>query len=192
MTDRPIIFDASAVRSLLAGRKTQARRLAGSPLGKCRPGDRLWVKERFVGGRMAAGGGREVAAKMRGADYVVLADGWRRYLDGSGQPGAIPTNRDLNWYPAIHMPRWASRATLVVESVRREPLQAISRKDVLAEGRLASFAGLYWNWRGPIRGVWRDPRLAFAAMWDAIHDRPGERWEDDPEVVVLEFRLEGS
>lgn len=67
MSDRPIIFSAPMVRALLAGRKTQTRRLAwrwvkhraerhlgnddadGShqptPWRSVRPGDRLWVRE---------------------------------------------------------------------------------------------------------------------------------------------------
>ena len=48
MTDRPIIFSGSMVRALLAGRKTQTRRLASSPLARCVIGDRLYVREAWA------------------------------------------------------------------------------------------------------------------------------------------------
>lgn len=185
--EHPIIFDASAMRSLLAGAKTEARVLAGSPLRDCRPGDRLWVKEACAGGELAGDGGL-VKAAMRRAPFAVFMDGWRQYRDGRGSPGPAPTNPNLRWVPAILMPRWASRATLVVEAVRLARLGEISPDEVVAEGRVTRFAGLYWRWDKPVPGLWRDPRPAFAALWNGNHGTSGERWEDDPAVVVLRFR----
>jgi hypothetical protein len=179
VTEQPVIFDADAVRAVLAGRKTQTRRLVSSPLRDCRPGDRLWVKEICVGVKRTSAG--EAAAALRDAEIVVLMDGWRQDRNGSGRKGAIPTNPRLIWMPAVHMPRWASRATIVVESARTERLRDISRADAIAEGQFTGVAGLFARLR--------DPRPAFAARWNTIHGTPGERWEDDPEVVVLGFQL---
>lgn len=190
MSDRPIILDASAARSLLAGTRTQTRLLATSPLRNCQPGDRLWLKETCAGGRIPAGQSREHFAAIKSAEFVVFPDGWRQYRNGEGHAGSIPTSRKLQWTPAIHMPRWASRATLIVESVRIGPLQGIEPDAILAEGQLARFAGLFWRWRKPVRGLWRDPVCAFAAMWNAAHGTRGERWEDNPEIVALTFRVE--
>ena len=108
MTDRPIIFSPTMVRALLAGRKTQTRRLATSPLARCVPGDRLWVREGY-------------AQHAAGFDY-------RADFAGFSQPAAGP------WRPSIHMPRWASRLTLHVEAVRVERLQDIREADAVAEG----------------------------------------------------------
>jgi hypothetical protein len=190
MTDRPIILDANAVRALRSGRKTQIRLLSTSPLRTCRSGDRLWVKESCAGGRIPAGEAGEYFSAMRSAEFVVFPDGWRQHRDGRGHPGPVPTSRKLQWTPAIHMPRWALRATLIVESVRIEPLRDIGRTDILAEGQLARFAGLFWRWHKPVRGVWRNSVRAFAAMWNASHGTTGERWEDNPEVIVLDFQVE--
>ena len=184
--EHPIIFDASAMRSLLAGAKTEARVLAGSPLRDCRPGDRLWVKEACVGG---ADGSQMIKTALSRASFVVFADGWRQYRDGRGERGPAPTNPNLRWVPAILMPRWASRATLIVEAVRLARLREIGPDEVVAEGRATRFAGLYWRRHKPVRGVWRDPRPAYAALWNGNHGTAGERWEDNPEVIVLSFRM---
>jgi hypothetical protein len=34
--------------------------------------------------------------------------------------------------------------------------------------------------------------LAYARRWSAFHTRPGTRWEDDPEVVVVSFEVASS
>jgi len=143
-----------------------------------------------VAARLAADGRSEESAKLRNAELVVLADGWRQHRDGTGRAGSPPTNKRLLWTPAISMPRWASRATLTVEAVRIEPLQAIRRDHVRAEGLLPVCGGLLWRWPPPVRGLWRDPRRAFAAMWDRHHATPGTRWSDAPTVIVLQVRLE--
>lgn len=189
MSDLSIIFDPAAVRSLIAGERTQARRLASSPLRACRPGDRVWVKEACIGA-VRDDAAREISAPMRSAEFAILVDGWRQYRNGQARTGHPPTNTGLAWIPAIHMPRWASRVALVVEAVRIERLQAISRDDIRAEGLRPVLAGLLWRWQPPFRGLWRDPLRAYTAMWNAAHGTEGERWEDDPETVVLTFRAE--
>lgn len=189
MTDRFIIVDAGAMRALLNDAKTQARRLAASTLRNCRPGDQIWVKEGFVAGRRPEGKSGDMSTSMRNAQFAVFADGWRQYRNGSRRKGPRPTNPELKWTPAIHMPRWASRATLVIESSRVERLQDISRSDVVAEGLQPLLAGLLWRWPSPIPGIWRDPMRAYAAVWNVANGTSGERWEDNPDVVVLSFRV---
>jgi hypothetical protein len=189
MADYPIIFDPAAMRSLLAGRKSQARLLASSPLRQCQPGDRLWVKESFAGGKTPFGQTHEIFAPVRSAEFVVFMDGWRQHRDGRGRAGPIPTSASLDWSPAIHLPRWASRRTLVVDRVRVEPLHQIDQAGVVAEGLVRPWGGLLWRWDQPGRGVWRDPGRAFATCWDRVHGTAGERWADNPDVVTLCFSL---
>jgi hypothetical protein len=196
VTDRPIIFSAPMVRALLAGTKTQTRRLATSPLRRCEVGDRLYVRE---------------------SHYVWDAG----FVDGSGQiivymaDGPAP----CSFTPSIHMPRWASRLTLVVEDVRFQPLNTISDDDAKAEGITfmapteedREWARGYAEENGSepdIQGVWivdgidcgwgRKPRQhmwgptpasMFQFLWGGLHTAEGQRWQDNPEIVALTFRV---
>lgn len=120
MTDFPIIFAAAMIRALHAGRKNQTRRLAirrdGRPSlwTRCRPGDRLWVKEVFAPRADAVG------FAYRADDEIVS---------------------DIRWRSPIHMPRIASRLTLAVTDCRRQRVHEITEADAQCEGVLAANAG---------------------------------------------------
>lgn len=172
-TDRPIIFSAPMVRALLAGTKTQTRRLAvqwrktapdntsydkysiDSPWCRVQVGDRLWVRESFA-----------EAFVPRGAAYMA---------DHSGDP------RGLGWRPSIHMARFASRLTLTVTDVRRQRLQEISEADAAAEGVDAiSMADV------PRQAAW-SRKQDFSRLWDTLHGSGA--WLADPEIVAITFTV---
>lgn len=120
---------------------------------------------------------RPLAATPATGDSAVMRDGWRQYRDGRGEAGPVPDNsfgRTL-WFQAVHMPRWASRIMLQVDSVRVESLQFMTKNDAILEGYSV-------DWR-----VWRSPVAAYREHWDAIRGTEGERWADNPAVVVLSF-----
>ncbi|MBS67250.1 MAG: hypothetical protein Tp170SUR191951_44 [Prokaryotic dsDNA virus sp.] len=202
MTDRGIIFSGPMICALVDGRKTQTRRLASSPLAQSEPGDRLWVRETF-----------RAAENDDGWDfYQCRADGRRIDLDQTPEAGeqwgqiasygtkAGQDRKNLStqsneldfdlpfagpWVPSIHMPRWASRLTLTVTDVRLMPLQSISREDARAEG----------HWMVPKISTDPDVHLDaardwFMDLWDSLHDKPGERWADNPDLVALTFTVE--
>ena len=171
MKERPILFSAPMVRALLAGTKTQTRRIIKPqhlaffnqdaaamlsdwnerPLPYGQPGDRLWVRETF--------GHFECNQHFKpGCNVYYRADGNCLELEP--------------WRPSIHMPRWASRITLEITSVRVERLQDISEADAIAEG------------------VYTDPACpaydAYAQLWDEINGLGS--WEANPWVWVIEFR----
>ncbi|QCO14039.1 hypothetical protein D3869_01645 [Azospirillum brasilense] len=183
MRDIPIIFSATMVHALLAGRKTQTRRLASSQLYKAQPGDRVWVRESVRGIENEAGEGI----------IVYLADGATETVCVKGDNGSefftrwwnlttyrsIDPNRDTGKIlPPCGMPRWASRLTLVVEQMRVERLQDISEADAIAEGCPAQtpeeLAGM------EARGWFRD-------LWGSING-PGA-WDANPWVVALTFTV---
>jgi hypothetical protein len=210
MKERPIIFSAPMVRAILAGTKTQTRRIidermfiafedpdqrpiyqsdprfgeAASEWARCpygTPGDRLWVRETFV--PLKDGN----VVPIADATYALFRDGAQKYRGEDGfSPGLAeyaPGARDAvrgKWKPSIYLPRWASRITLDVTDVRVERLQEITAEGCIAEGI-------------PSRGI-EPPCIASAILyiadfekaWNAIHGAGS--WGANPWVWVIEFR----
>ena len=197
MKERPILFSAPMVRSLLDGTKTQTRRIAKKPvrhpdLGNLyapgalvlerepqhvidracpygQPGDRLWVRENFY---------REFDRRPEDQEERIewVESGYLAYRASDDQP--YGSGGYLPWRPSIHMPRWASRITLEVTGVRVERLQDISEVDALAEGIQELIDA----------GVDHDgtPRDTYRVLWESING-PGA-WDANPWVWVIEFR----
>lgn len=179
MTDRPIVFSSLMVRALLAGRKTQTRRLSNriivrgdngersvvvpSPWQRVKPGDRLWVRER---------GWRSINGKGNGFYCFV---GNEQHADGFPLAGHKVV-------PSVYMPRWASRLTLTVTATKIERLQAISEADARDEG--LSHTGLADIAADEIESA----AECFARLWDELHGEGA--WDANPEVVVLTFTVE--
>lgn len=199
MRERPIIFSAPMVRAILDGRKTQTRRVVkpqpsselladfaeiramrgsnrsdAQMLSDClscpygAPGDLLWLREAFSGPWcMEAQGGMAATPPSKwGATSRI----WY-WADGSPTHGDWTRPR-----PSIHMPRWAARITLEIESVRIERLQDISEADAEAEGVRNSLH---------LQGG-RFARDNFAHLWWTINGDGS--WEANPYVWVVTFR----
>lgn len=143
------------------------------------PGDCLWVRETWNAlgnedGRPINEAGdlcafRDAALRYR-ADAVPVSYGLERLPDGGDYDGP--------WRSPIHMPRWASRLTLEIVSVRVERLQDISEGDAIAEGWEGGAAGNPGN-GGPFD--W------FRGTWDSINAKRGHGWDANPWVWVIEF-----
>lgn len=191
MRERPILFSAEMVRALLAGTKTQTRRVAkefdaepgkmdailrrfphqnGCPYGA--PGDQLWVRETWATNEGAAGGVCYRADTGQCATFQRIANGEATHAVG-------------RWRPSIHMPRWASRITLEVTGVRVERLQGISEADAVAEG-IESHDDDGATYYGPFGKGDACPIRAFRALWESINGAGS--WDANPFVWVVEFR----
>jgi hypothetical protein len=245
MRERPIPFIAEMIRAILAGTKTQTRRIVGldalrrsdtpgydwtwrgqAPIksiaqqrryaGGCWqdvsaaallalcpygvPGDRLWVREawalydpgrseedndeslRTITENWSGLSEKQHAFWRRRLHYRADADTYMEQAHGGGA---------FRWRPSIHMPRWASRLTLEIESVRVERVQDISEADARAEG--VSWSG---RWTDSFSGVGARDRYgddihrnvaAFALAWDSINGRRAP-WSANPWVWVIAFR----
>lgn len=210
MTDHPIIFSPPMVLALLAGRKTQTRRLASSPLRRVRVGDRLWVKESwFIATRYSYGstpGGMDLPppplAQRKGDPVHYAADGSppncaNRHYGPDGLRGGLFAAPDpyAVWHrrPSIHRTRWASRLTLVVTGSRCEPLQEILEGDAIAEGVVLEGRDAEGEWFSvpgcAVTGA-DYAALSYARLWDSLRPAGGQRWRDNPEALVLTFAVQ--
>lgn len=183
MKEHGILFSGPMIRALLAGCKTQTRRLSKQWM-KVKAGDVLWVRENFAGDGSIHGDW---------TSFCYAAD-WR----GVGNPSPADLNPAFpaRWRPSIHMPRWASRITLeATADARLERLQDITEEGAVAEGvtqteitqadidQMPMPDKLLAMELGPGRF---SVRLEYQMLWDSLHkDQP---WASNPELVVLQFR----
>jgi len=185
--ERPILMSAPMVRALLAGTKTQTRRVArlspmhmgmalepgemahGTPLKTCpygQRGERLWVREAWRSGKLT-----DRFAPREMTPHVV-------WYEADGQ---APEACSGKLRPGMFMPRWASRITLEVTGVRVERLQDISEADARAEGVEPA------DEPNPLRWQHYSPHgVAYAKLWDSING-PGA-WDSNPFVWCVSFR----
>lgn len=200
----PIIFSKPMVLALLAGRKTQTRRIAKSWLG-VKAGDQAYVRESFV----YVGGG-DPGILLYGATWREDAKVW----GCENIPEECP-----RLTPGIHMPRALSRLTLsMTADARGERLKDISRADAIAEGatmrpKCYGFRDQRDGWSMDWSEVGRksrfssgpddtltetdislaDPVNAFGSFINRLHGgpnwnlKPTSLWDKNPEVVVLTF-----
>ena len=214
MKERPILFSGEMVRALLREEnpKTQTRRLVKrtdsgrvKAIGSARnwhlddpcavlacpygqPGDRLWVRENY-----------RLLAKMDCVSPGNAVDSTRWFEADGMPPVAFQTYGKIR--PSIHMPRWASRITLEVGSVRVERLQDISEEDALAEGIFYQKPTAEDIKDGATDGVYIVPgltqplgqpmwaptaALAYRFLWESINGPAS--WDANPWVWVVTFR----
>jgi len=177
MIEHPILFSDPMIRAILAGTKTQTRRVARgtrNPYGMA--GDRLWVREACrIWWDGCTAGGTVVEYRADGAcrdvpAVSIVIPGVARICGVGGL--ARYAQEHTRWRPSIHMPRQAARITLEVEDVRLDWLQLITEDDARAEGV--------------------GSRTEFAQLWDGINAERGYPWKDDPQVWVVRFRVVSS
>jgi hypothetical protein len=202
MVDRPILFSAPMVRAILAGTKTQTRRIvkwrgidAGlnlqfSGLRAVRDRGGLWALESDTRTSRETRCDLTVCPYGQPGDRLWVRESHWFFQDEhdpvTGYTPPVLTTDDVEyradgestrhgWRPSIHMPRWASRITLSLTGVRVERLQEISEADATAEGTTNSLH----------LGGGRFATENFAHLWGSINGH--ESWEANPWVWVVEF-----
>lgn len=207
--EHPILFTSPMIRAILDRRKTQTRRiikpqpyqdgtwwkydgtrpkakkatgaisstadptqwtLLTNPYG--RPGDHLWVKETFQTGNFAQN-------EPRGYVYLATDAEWEQ-------------TEGWKWRPSIHMPRAASRITLLITDIRVQRLHDITEADAIAEGvevtgKKMYELPIYRDYFGDsLYGAgWSSAVRSFQSLWQLINCP--ESWDTNPWVWVIHF-----
>jgi hypothetical protein len=82
-------------------------------------------------------------------------------------------------YPVQPGPAKKTMGNIRLTAIRRERLQALTEADSLQELPVTSLEA------GVSDAQWA--LKTFMGTWNIMHTNPGTRWEDNPEVWVLEF-----
>ena len=218
MKSRPILFSGVMVNAILAGKKTQTRRLLNpQPAWDYQRAEFVWQTKK---GEARWSRTPQLAALHHGllpqCPYGQVGDQlWVREnlrLDAAGfwvyaadrallefGPEHEATalvwahHKDTEHCPSIHMPRWASRITLEVTAIRVERLQDISEQDALAEGvtEKAHYVGTeYGGDRYQGRTGWFTDDGCYRGGYGKLWDsiNPQDNWLRNPWVWVVEFK----
>lgn len=207
MTDRPIIFSAPMVRALLDGCKTMTRRIlkpqpeqARDAVGNLLPHGILHIegepRPRITTGRVIT----KQEIRWAIGDRLWVRETWAQLASGSDFAADIHPAQIMGsgpWRSPIHMPRWASRLTLIVTAIKIERLQDISDEDCIAEGVAAWRSG--WSKKEAAEAFLRGTEAAvktregsvaqrlFYLLWTGLHGE--DAWDANPYVVALTFTV---
>jgi hypothetical protein len=197
--ERPILFSGPMIRAILAGAKTQTRRVVKLPLNE-RPWHFIECSHSaencndFIAG-FSDRAGSVICIKCpygkpadpsfdRPADRLWVRETWAvQHEYDSAAPSEIGAS--ARWHyaatedlgglrkrPSIFLPRRGSRILLEITDVRVERLQEISDDDARLEGYDRSHAF---------------PREWFARLWASING--ADSWNANPWVWVVSFRM---
>jgi hypothetical protein len=177
--ERPIIFTGEMVHAILSGRKTETRRLKFN----AEIGDYLYVRETFFKDScLTCNDGYDYL----GGNYCTCTDPPLYRATLGKDFGNLPPPREIKWQPSILMPKIYARLWLQVTDVRRERLHDITYKGIEAEGYNAFRKDSPWLTDHSLTAA-EDAFAWWIELWDSINAGRGFPWDDNPEVVVVEF-----
>lgn len=188
------IFNTQEVQAIIAGNKTQFRQICKKqpkgeleqpyvirdmgigrfhyPFGKCpyQVGQKIFCKETFAeiefGGGMGYNSGKQMIYKVDD-DY------------------------DVKWKPAQHMKQKHSRLTLEITEIKVERLQDISEKDCIKEGMEKMWLEENEDFPRYTFGKhsFFEVKEVFRDWWNETHKKPEEKFEANPFVWVVDFKI---
>jgi hypothetical protein len=196
---KSLLFSSEMVRAILAGTKTQTRRIVKDqfppqPDGDSRSiesamyhsdrklfrvGSIIYVRETF-----ALSGPLLIFYKANSTD-----------IENAGLKGMY----NFKWTPSIYMPKELSRIALKITAIRVERLQNISESDAIAEGvnklnmsfmQSMTMPILYQNYSNT-REIFNDglvnPIESYQTLWEKINGQGS--WALNPLVYAITFEV---
>lgn len=189
MSERPILFSSPMVRAIMAGAKTQTRRVLKEQPNKFAHVDfdevrgwYLWWDECTSCGSpdVRQGHADIVCPYGNQGDRLWVRETFTFCcgpIEYKADSSTSCKDSTMTWKPSIFMRRKDSRITLEITEIRCERLQDITNEDIRAEGA----------WSDAISMSRADmPIDAWRELWESINGK--ESWEANPMVWVVEFR----
>lgn len=199
--ERPILFSGPMVQAILAGRKSQTRRvLKPQPLHHPIHGYFLPTQKdyTFADALPVDSSSIDACTPHSVGDLLWVREAWRVGRGYDEAPGSAFTSPRVHFEAdggapewagryrhARFMPRWASRITLRVTAVKVERLHDISEEDAIAEGVEETAFYDAAEHKVSAGASWSVGRLAFADLWSSING-PGS-WQANPWVAAYSF-----
>lgn len=192
---KPILFSTEMVQAILAGRKTQTRRIIKPQpeqsnvildgikqnvfmLKDCATPNG-WLQHKLHDFKIG-----DILWVRETFVSIIHLDGSIQYYYKAGKNWAFK----IFWKPSIHMPKEAARIFLEVSNVRVERLQDISEDDAIAEGiervSIAPFVHRFKNYLCNNKFI--GPKESFKTLWMKINGI--DSWKANPWVWVYEFK----
>lgn len=194
-----ILFNTQMVQAILAGRKTQTRRVNKDGGEYSMPDMSLFdAQRRTYGVHHYQASGYDFRDKISlveapvpicPGDILWVRETWAVYSRNYGEAPRLVYKADMNppdcvkWRPSIHMPREAARLFLRVTDVRVERLRDIDENGAIAEG-------FYKGWRLCGMGSQAlSARQAFMWFWETMTRKApaADSWACNPWVWVYTF-----
>lgn len=187
---KPILFSTEMVRAILAGRKTQTRRIVKPLKGKLKiSAGHIEVINNMIEMMPDKTPSTPIIFLQNQAiklpygkigDKLCVRETWALPQNKEGDDIGYQYKADYTdgselwkWHPSIHMPKEACRLFLKIKSIRVEKLKDISEADAFDEGVYAAPG-------------WGLSQARFKDLWEKINGRGS--WKKNPWVWVIEFK----
>ena len=194
--ERPILFSTDMVQALLAGRKTQTRRILKVKGCKAFIPHSSWSLEEIKRWN------KEYHPYGKVGDLLYVRETWNEndnkfYFRAS--PDTLPRFikngisdgdfkfEDCIWKPSIHMPKTAARIWLKITNVRVERLKDISKEDAVCEGVFEIEKDEAYKDYMKESGSYAGPIGSFFSLWESINGL--DSLLANPWVWVVEFEV---
>lgn len=175
-----LLFKPEMVRAILAGTKSQTRRIMKpQPMMFAIGKDDVWLwdKKQYELSRGWGQGMWPIFAPYRPGEIMYVKEGWG--ISGNGfcyrADTKQPETVHYAWRNAMFMPESASRIKLRIIEVTAQRLQEITKADVEAEGIKVTIG----------TGYTRIASQAYSELWDSINC--AHPWDSNPWVWAYTF-----